>query len=344
MKALPEYLENIISHLAECEEKQGGLKKPEAIELFRKELFNESLTAKANPSPKTELNPNSESSKKLVQDFVDEMISRKYSAAKIVSTLKRSNYHASTKAVEKYMASKNPIVPNENPTIKSFHEIYTAAGERFANSYLGKKLGYKFRSGKEANIKTRDEAGKALPEAKKYYSSKQKAGIDRKLKVSKEFISDGKGGGVWKNIKSYEPVDPNLLTSDGYKFFETLRNFSNNTSESILRCFYGEKTKRPNKSLGKGWANHSDGEYVKNEMVTKGEMRDDVERNRYMQLMVSSIVFGTIEPLFDLTPTKLDALLEKLMSDIPKNELYKSESRQAFVKKVLEYTKNKGQL
>jgi hypothetical protein len=52
MKKLPSYLEKIIDCMATAEARSGGMSKEKARDLFKSELINESLTAKANPSPR----------------------------------------------------------------------------------------------------------------------------------------------------------------------------------------------------------------------------------------------------------------------------------------------------
>lgn len=104
-KQLPNYLDGIIDFMADCEQRHGGMEKEKTAELFRKELINESLTAKANPT---------------------------------------KNISGPTGARSR-LAQQRSNAPLDrlgtNPTVKPFHEIYDILGSEFNNSPLGRALG-----------------------------------------------------------------------------------------------------------------------------------------------------------------------------------------------------------
>lgn len=108
MKKLPEYCENILQFLAKHEKNPS-----EACERFRKELLDESLTAKANPGPAA--NPSFQHPRPI--DVIEGMLMNDSSPSEIQRYLKEKHgYHASLKAIEKYVASKKKA----NPSGKKF--------------------------------------------------------------------------------------------------------------------------------------------------------------------------------------------------------------------------------
>lgn len=306
-KQLPAYLENILMFMAESEARHGKISAQKAYETFRRELIEESLTAKANPSPAAIPASTGTTDVKLRMQIknIEESLKRHLPPAKkavlaiqlhrLIDQLLNSddfikgdkNRFKLRKAqlelhVLPRMLSRRPTPQSQvreesvaNPTVKPFHEIYDALGDEFNSSPLGKTLG-------------------------------------------------GLGKTINNNTKKHDYETTAGDKSAGRRVFEEIRNLSFNTANEIVEFMYGGRKGREGNSRKKIPHINSAGEYGPGGLKKIEDIHDrNVEQNhvesmRYLKLLIASLMAASIRPLFEMRQDELNGLFQELLEK-PRN-------------------------
>lgn len=104
---------------------------------------------------------------------------------------------------------------------------------------------------------------------------------------------------------------------EGRKFFEDLRNFCTNTADAVIKAVFHKQLKRFNpgsKTPAGSFLENASGEYplhgLKGMTLTeRTEVQRQTEEMRYYKLLISSLIFGLVEPIFKIRKEELEGLL-----------------------------------
>jgi len=410
MSKLPPYLDNIINIMARAEERSGGMKATQAAAVFREELINESLTAKANPgkvNPRLSkgLKPSYFNKRELARGTAIELEhtdSRKVAERIAMDHLTEDeNYY---KKLEKMEANPRPkgkkfpddndldvllpieVLPEEKRKKLNF-KLYTRAKDQLGNEYSAEvkdgvlilKMGKKDYRHRIDDFLSRAWLDEGLgesnelhriyieyiedprnnqppfkwhpPISEKYLLDSHKLVREIIEKVHKIFPETKeemlKSNPTVKPFHEiYEVAGKQFADSPlgkslggfngqvktggdrgmGRKFFEDLRNFCSNTSDSVIKGIFEKQLKRFNpgsKMPYDSFLENAGGEYPKGGLKNKDvkervKIQREVESVRYYRLAVSTIIFGLIEPIFQMTKDDLELFLYAMLPQ-PRN-------------------------